>query len=76
MSLFNGILLNIRWKYAYKDDLFGRQIGYKEDAKVEDKFGKSDRIAQGPDPDEEEKDDEKPSVRRRMQRRRRRRRRR
>jgi len=41
---------------------FKEQIGYKEDAKVEDKFGKSDRIAQGPDPDEEEKDDEKPSV--------------
>ena len=38
------------------------QIGYKEDAKVEDKFRKSDQLARGPDPDEEEKDDEKPSV--------------
>ena len=38
------------------------QIGYKEDAKVEDKFQKNEKLAQGPDPDEEEKDDEKPSV--------------
>ena len=30
------------------------QIGYKEDAKVEDKFRKSDQLARGPDPDEEE----------------------
>ena len=38
------------------------QIGYKEDATVEDKFRKSDQLPHGPDPDEEEKDDEKPSV--------------
>merc|ERR1711942_279283 len=41
---------------------FKQQIGYKEDATVEDKFRKSDQLPHGPDPDEEEKDDEKPSV--------------
>ena len=52
--------LNHRCQYVTSK--FSPQIGYKEDAKVEDKFQKSEKLAQGPDPDEEEKDDEKPTV--------------